>query len=155
MKIKKVSQPVAMVEKIESGTWTPVLKCRNGEQAPTYTASSVSANYRKIGDLVYIDFYIRGQITALNGTDNYIKIEGLPFPAIADGFGQQTLAIGVVYDITSIDSNENKTMPILTEEDEPGIVLQGNDGAYAASYRVTTAQYFEIAGNGFYKANVN
>ena len=155
MKIKKTNQVAAFVESIVSGTWTPILKCRQNEQAPTYTTTSVIGNYRKIGDLVYIDFYVRGTITALNGTNNYIKITGLPFPAQASGFGQHTIPIGVIYDLTTLDENENKTMPILTEEDEHGIAVQGNDGAYAASYKVTTAQYFEIAGNGFYIANVN
>ena len=151
MKIKKVSQPVAMVEKIESGTWTPVLKCRNGEQAPTYTTTNTYANYRKIGDLVYVEFYIRGNITQLNGTNNYILIGGLPFEQRSGGFGQQALTIGVVYDLIQTDINQNKTMCLLND----GITLQGGDGANATQYKVTTSSYFEVAGSGFYIANVN
>lgn len=133
---------------IESGTWTPVLQCRDNETAPTYTTRNVLAHYRKIGDLVYVEFYVRGNITQLNGTSNYIEIGGLPFTNHAAGFGQQALAIGVIYDLTSSDNNVNKTMCILGNK----IAIQKNDGSGAAQYKVTTATYFEVGGSGWYIA---
>ena len=52
-------------DKIIAGTWTPTINTRENK-APTITYEKQYGKYRKIGDLVYIDFYIKGKITKLN-----------------------------------------------------------------------------------------
>lgn len=134
---------------VESGTWTPVLKCVSGEPDPTYTTSYVRGKYRKIGDLLYIEFYIRGVITALNGTNNYVIIKGLPYNTSDLHQGQQALAKGIVYGILDVADN------ITFTPYDDGIRVQIYNGSGAAKYKVTTDSYFEIGGSGFYIANVN
>lgn len=131
---------------IESGTWTPVLACVGSEQAPTYTISIVRGKYRRIEDLVYIEFYIRGVITALNGTNNYAIVKGLPYNTSAQYQGQQALGKGIVYEL--LDNPIN----IVLNPYNDGIRIQNTDGSAAAAYKVTTAPYFEIGGSGWYIA---
>ena len=148
MKIKKVSNSAAG-DIVKSGTWTPILACVGNEQAPTYTATIVSGKYRIIGDLVYIEFYIRGKITALNGTNNYAIIKGLPYNTSDLHQGQQALAKGILYEL--LDTAINVVFDVYND----GIRIQNTDGSVAAQYKVTTGSYFEIGGSGFYIANVN
>lgn len=56
----------------QSGTWTPVLKnC-------TYTLTTNSCSYYRIGNLCYIRLYLRGTIKTIQGGGQAL-IGGLPF----------------------------------------------------------------------------
>ena len=137
----KNSQPITIV----AGTWTPVLNALN-ETAPTVEYTFQQGNYRKIGDMVFIDFYVRGKITALNGTNNYAVISGLPFPKETTfnpttQMGQNAFNMGQIYAIS--DDTAQKSMYI----GSGGIRLMGNG---AIKMKVTTASYFLVCGSGFY-----
>lgn len=128
----------------ENGTWTPKLSCV-GESAPTYSTTIVRGNYKKIGNLIFISFLIRGKITALNGTNNYAHVTGLPFTPKDYNIGEQSLGIGIIYGATS--SDVNMTMGI----NGGGIRIQNENGATAASWKITSTSYFEIGASGWYE----
>ena len=130
--------------KIESGTWTPKIGAYN-ETAPTVTYTSQKGFYKKIGNMVYVEFYLRGSITALNGTNHYAQIEGLPYYSATTSLGQQGLNVGVLYgliynpsDITFATYNNT-------------IRIQTNFGAGATTLTKTTdTPYFSVGGSGWY-----
>ena len=69
----------------ESGTWTPTLLCPSGTN-PTYTLESTNSWYYRIGDLVYITFFLHANITDVGSGAAYIG--GLPFAAHLNIDGQ-------------------------------------------------------------------
>lgn len=131
----------------EDGYWTPELNTLEGI-APTVEFTAQTGTYKKIGRMVFIDFYIRGKITALNGTNNYAIIKGLPFVPAERWFGQTPLNIGIIY--SALNSETNITFDI--QQSSNGIRIQGGQGAYAVSWILTPTSYFEIGGSGFYYA---
>jgi len=127
------------------GYWTPQLNTIEAK-APTVEYITRSGKYKRIGKTVFIDFYIRGKITALNGTNNYALVKGLPYPPYGNnGFGQSSLNLGILY--SAINDTNNITLDI---DDNGNIRVQGGYGSYATSWKVTTTSYFELGGSGFY-----
>ena len=128
----------------ETGTWTPKL-ATVGESDPTYTASIERGNYTKIGKMVFISFLIRGKITALNGTNNFACVKGLPFTPKDYAMGEQSFGTGILYGITNNDTN--MTMGITN-----GVIrIQNGYGAEASAFKVTTTSYFEVGASGWYE----
>lgn len=125
-------------------TWTPTINTLE-EVAPTITYTTQSGRYIRVGNLIYIRFYIRGKITALNGTNNYAVIEGLPV-SIGGTFGTKVIPIGILYGLLVDDTNAN----FLISGNK--IRIQMNYGAGAGTLKVTPANYFEIAGCGIVDA---
>ena len=125
--------------------WTPTLACV-GETGPTATYSSRSGKYCKLGNICFFEFYIRAKITALNGTNNYASISGLPYDVAGLGFGTQAGNVGVLYAATNISSTDQATFII----SEGAIHIQGGRGAGRTKWIVTTTSYMEIAGSGWY-----
>lgn len=70
---------------IESGTWTPTFICPDGTD-PTYTFESTNSYYYRIGQLIYITFYIHANIT--DAGSGYAYIGGLPFAGHSNIDGQ-------------------------------------------------------------------
>jgi hypothetical protein len=68
----------------EEGTWTPTV--------PVGTVTTAYGNYRKIGSMVWVNFYVEGfsNITSTNG----IRLESLPFTS---GTGTGNGAAGAVF----------------------------------------------------------
>ena len=128
---------------IEEDSWTPTISAWN-ETAPTLTYTSRRGYYKKIGNIVFFDFYIRAKITALNGTNNYAQITGLPYASINHGFGSQAGSIGALY---SAVYNPHDTKFIISGDN---IRIQHSYGAEAAKWVVTSTSYMEIGGSGFY-----
>lgn len=67
-------------------TWTPTLTCVTASEAPTVTYTSRQGHYTKIKisenmSIVFVDCYIRGNITAVSSGNNYAVIAGLPYTA--------------------------------------------------------------------------
>lgn len=128
----------------ETGTWTPKLGTV-GEADPTYTTTIVRGNYTKIGKMVFVSFLIRGKITALNGTNNYGCVKGLPFTPKDYAMGEQSFGTGILYGITNNDTN--MTMGI-----NNGVIrIQNGYGAGASALKVTTTSYFEVGASGWYE----
>lgn len=127
-----------------SGTWTPNLAVVGQDTRPTWTIENRSANYYKIGKMVYVDFYIRGKITSLPANTNYAIITGLPYSGKSSGFGQQALTIGTVYSAVYTDDN----LAFVVNGNQ--IRIQGGYGSYAVEYKITDTPYFELAGSGTY-----
>ena len=127
-----------------NGTWTPVINALS-ETAPTITYTTRTGRYKKINNLVWISFYIRGKITAVNGTNNYAVIEGLPATPLTSNLGQTALNLGVMYSLCS-----NQDDAILSVYDGK-IRIQINNGSAAGRLQVTPTTYFEIGGSGWYE----
>ena len=129
------------IASISAGSWNPTLSCFD-ENSPTVNYKVVEGLYRVVGtNLCYISFYIKGDITALNGTNNYAQISGLPFTGIGSGFGSSSLSVGVYYQCVASNS-------LLFAINKNVIRLQGGDGSYALKWKTCTN--FELAGSGFY-----
>lgn len=80
--------------KVESGTWTPVLKGDTTAGSPTYTVRSGS--YYKIGSLVYIT--ARVTISSKGGMVGAVSIGGLPF--VPGSVGTQSIAKAEMANLT-------------------------------------------------------
>ena len=131
----------------EEGDWTPAINTVEGA-APTINYISVEGKYKKIGNLVFIYFYIKGKITALNGTDNYGVITGLPFTTSYIYFGQNVIPIGVHFGLVNDDTN----LSLLLDNNK--LRIQHNYGTAATNLKVTSDNppydFFEIGGSGWY-----
>lgn len=139
------------VASVEYGIWTPTINTIEGA-TPTMTYTSRYGNYRKIGNLVYVDFYIRGKITALTGANNYGIITGLPFKTTSTRqFGEEGLNIGVMYSLIENDTNAT----LVFSPNSNAIRIQYAYGTGASILKVTPTNYFEIGGNGWYTTPQN
>lgn len=139
--IKSLNEKISELEK--SGTWTPVLSCLN-EASPTVSLTSQEGSYLKIGKLVFVQFFVRGQITALNGTSNRALITGLPFtPKVLLNNYSSGLTISTLYNALE---NETNAVFALTEA---GIKLQKDYGANTANWKMTNN--FILSGSGCYE----
>ncbi len=67
----------------EEGTWTPTIKGSSGDPSPSYTAQI--GTYRKVGKLLYLNFYIHA--SSSSGGSGYIEIGGLPFGIMGTATG--------------------------------------------------------------------
>lgn len=131
---------------IIEGTWTPVISALS-ETNPTATYTTQAGKYKKIGKIVFFNFYIRAKITALNGTNNYAQISGLPYSVIPTEFGTIAGTLGILYSAINDDS---KNVFVLSGT---SIRVQANNGAAATKWIVTPTNYMEIGGSGFYFTN--
>lgn len=132
------------IPQIVEGTWTPVLSATS-ETAPTVTYTSRYGTYKKIGKLVFVSFYVRGKITALNGTNNFAIITGLPFSVRTLPMGTYSMPIGVLY--SAINTSVNVTFDIYNDS----IRVESTYGSSAAKWIVTSTDYMEIGGSGWYE----
>lgn len=130
----------------EEGSWTPTITTTENI-APTVTYTTQRGSYKKIGNIVYFDFYIKAKITALNGTNNYARVSGLPFAAKSLYLGEEAINCGVLYsalaDTTNVKFNIQGT----------SIRPMKNYGTSAVPWVVTSSSYMEIGGSGFYFTN--
>lgn len=134
-----------MQEIITEGVWTPILTVHSENADPTVTYRNQRGRWMRIGDYVFIDFYIRGEITALNGINNYAAIKGLPFNSIEVSIGELPLTLGVEY--SALVDETNVTFCVYNNI----IRIQNSYGAAAASYQLTpSGRYFELAASGWY-----
>lgn len=131
-------------DKVIAGTWTPTINTRENK-APTITYEKQYGKYRKIGDLVYVDFYIKGKITKLNGTQNYGIVAGLPFNFSTSNFGQAGLSISNLYNLLSSITN-----PALVGLSDALYIQNGYGGSAGILKLSGDSSYFEIGGHGFY-----
>lgn len=76
---------------IEQGVWNPILTCPKNVN-PTYTASYTNSHYYRIGNLIYITFFIHANITNIGSGSAYI--DGLPFTA-AKNTDRQAISLSV------------------------------------------------------------
>ena len=133
-------------DKMIEGTWTPVLTTLE-DAAPTMTYSIQQGTYKKLGKLVYLSFYIRGNITALNGSENYVKITGIPYSS-SETMMESVLNIGALYQMLEADANASAL--VLGDI----IRVQTQYGEVAGKLKVTPAGgtgYFEISAAGWYE----
>lgn len=139
-------QNMNKIEVVSEGTWTPKISTVEGVD-PTVTYTTQRGYYKKVGNMVYVNFYIRGKITKLNGNNNYGLIKGLPFNTSNKyTFGTEALSLGVLYSLIANDTNANLVFM-------PGsdyIRIQAGYGTSATTLKTTTSNYFEIGGNGWY-----
>ena len=141
MPLKRILEAIKNINP-KSGVWTPVLSSLN-ETAPTVSLTKQSGRYIKIGKLVYVQFYIQGQITALNGTSNQALITGLPFTPSLISTYSSGLNISTLYNV--LENDTNAVFVLRTD----GIKLQRNYGANTANWKTTTN--FILAGSGCYE----
>ena len=128
---------------LETGTWTPTITTLEGA-TPTTTYTGREGRYCKIGNFVFISFFMRGQITALNGTNNYAIIKGLPFTPRDYTMGAQAIATGVINDLVTSTTNLNMGI------NNGGIRIQNSYGAGACQLKVSSSS-FQVGGSGWYE----
>lgn len=136
----------AKQDKMKEGIWTPILTTLE-DIAPTMTYIIQRGKYKKIGNMVYISVYIRGNITALNGSENYAKITGLPYRA-KNYMAENNLNVGTLYQMLENDTNAN----VLILDDIMRVQIQY--GETAGKLKVTPTGgigYFEISASGWYE----
>ena len=135
-------------DKVIEGTWTPTLTTLE-DVAPTMTYIIRQGTYKKLGKLVYLSFYIRGNITALNGSENYVKITGIPFRSFKTML-ESVLNVGGLYQMLENEENVNAFI------NDNVIRVQTQYGEVAGKLKVTPAGgtgYFEISASGWYETN--
>lgn len=147
--IKKLAEKTDEI--VEYGDWTPDLSCLNGE-SPTVNFQYNVGSYVKIGKIVFIDFAIKGEITKLNDTNNYIYIKGLPFNPDLTKYNSQAISISQIYNF--VNNTENVVAYIYTSSPS-GIRLGSKYGQSACSYIISSAtssssKYFMFQGSGWY-----
>ena len=139
--------PWRKIPREESGTWTPTINTRENV-APTVTYNYQKGTYKKVSNMVFITFYISGKITALNGTNNYGVVSGLPFVPKDYESGQCGLSIGSIYNI----ANFVNTITMYVKSNHSGqIWLQSNNGAGAMVLKLSGDANFEVSGSGWYE----
>lgn len=135
-------------DKMIEGTWTPTLTTLENV-APTMTYTIQQGTYKKLGKLVYLSFYIRGNITALNGSENYAKITGIPY-ASSKTMLESILSVGGLYQMLEDETNANAFI------NGNIIRVQTQYGEVAGKLKVTPTDgtnYFEISASGWYETN--
>lgn len=135
-------------DKMIEGTWTPTLTTLE-DVAPTMEYSIRQGTYKKLGKLVYLSFYIRGNITALNGSENYVKITGIPY-ASSKTMLESILSVGGLYQMLEYETNANAFI------NGNIIRVQTQYGEVAGKLKVTPTSgtgYFEISASGWYETN--
>lgn len=132
-------------DKMVEGTWIPSINTVE-EKNPTISYTTQVGKYNKIGKLIFVDFYVRGKITKLNGTENYAVIEGLPFVPRDKYFGQQSLNVALVYSLLE----DNLNVAFIPQDRK--IRIQALESS-AKKLKITNTNYFEIAGSGWYETD--
>lgn len=129
----------------EEGTWTVVVYGRTVAGTATYTTQS--ANYTKIGRMVYVRFTV--VITAHTGSGP-IGFSGLPFTTLTGPAQNNAFTIGYV-DQLAITAGH---IPFIYTDDGSTIISMGTQptgGGGAGSVTLDTA--FTIIVSGFYPTN--
>lgn len=124
----------------EIGDWTPAFGVveRSGT-APTVTYTSRNGRYIRIGKLVFVNFAIRGAITAA-GT-GYALVNGLPFSFGGTGFHY----IGLAENLYGFDPTPNTAYIYRGAY----IRIQAEGGGSAAKFATATTMY--LSGSGCYE----
>ena len=139
--IKELNERIKDLE-IKEGEWIPALSSLN-EAAPSVSLTSQSGKFLKIGKLVFVQFYIQGQITSLSGNNNQALITGLPFSPNLLKMYSVGLTVSTLY-----NALENDTNAVFVLRNE-GIKIQRNYGANTANWKIT--ENFILAGSGCYE----
>lgn len=128
-----------------NGTWIPELSTLEGAE-PTIDYTSRRGGYKKLGNMVFISFFIQGSITGLSGTDNYAIVRGLPFENKALSLGENTLSTGVAYNCVATTGE----IQLLVYQNI--IRIQSARGATAVRWQLTpSGAFFRLAGSGWYE----
>ena len=92
----------------EEGTWTPTII--GSSSNPTVNYASQLGTYRKVGKLLYLNFYVSA--TSLSGGGGYIEIGGLPFGITGSAPGGYPFIGGGYYHMggSSVGVNANNVV---------------------------------------------
>ena len=131
----------------ESGSWTPAINTMENV-APTVTYTKQRGSYKKIGNMVFISFYISGKITALNGTNNYAVVSGLPFVPKSYDTGECAITLGMKANLTT--SSDPSTLCVLSSHN--GVIhIRTPNGGNATVLKTSGENNFYMAGSGWYE----
>ena len=137
----------AKEDKMTNGTWTPTINTMEGV-APTVTYTTQKGSYKKIGNMIFIEFFCTGKITALNGTNNYGIVRGLPFLPKSYSVGECAISDGACYNISS----QTGRLKLLVNKSWSGsLYIYSENGVGAASLKVSGDNDFQIGGSGWYE----
>lgn len=131
----------------EEGTWTPVLTCKSGGTAPTYTKGNWVGRYYRTGNMVYIQASLRATIT--DAGSGYAAISGLPYASL---LSEEWSYVGIVLnECYSIISGASGTVgrTACVKKTEDLIWIQGADGAagmtwVAASGGISFSGWYQV-----------
>jgi hypothetical protein len=120
----------------EEGTWTPDIRRNGGSVSASFTVSSGTATYVKIGRLVYVKAFISSISDSSSDGSSYWRINGVPFagkqyaglllgynntPAdglyIGDAGGNFILTVGAAPFYGSLGSNKELMLAFTYETD--------------------------------------
>ena len=119
--VVEISSSQLGIPETSSGTWNPVLGSLEGTP-PTYTTEYCYASWYRIGDLVFITFHMKCNIT--NAGTDYACVYGLPFTAKSGVDGQALStresfgAIGSASNTAGIVEDNTKRLRIANESGE-------------------------------------
>ena len=117
------------------------------ETDPSVTYTWQKGEYVRIGDLVFISFTVRGQVTALNGTNNYACIKGLPFNIRGSHPSQNGFAVGDVYNLIEYSALIDNVFA--GYEDYIQILKEAGKSACKLK-TISSSSYFNVGGSGCY-----
>ncbi len=122
----------------ESGTWTPTLNCYEGSTPPTYTTDYSYSKYYSIGDLVYVTFH--GKFNITNAGDGYACVSGLPYVAGTNmngqGFSMRECYGAITPNSGTSDSSSTGTGGMLSINDSSSLVtIRDASGSSARKYK--------------------
>jgi len=98
-----VSTPSELLDDYEEGTWTPTII--GSSSNPTVNYASQLGTYRKVGKLLYLNFYVSA--TSLSGGGGYIEIGGLPFGITGSATGGYPFIGGGYYHFGGASTSTN------------------------------------------------
>lgn len=130
-----------------SGTWTPTINTRENV-APTLTYTTQKGSYQKFGNMIFISFYCVGKITAINGTNNYAVVKGLPFVPKAYSLGECAISTGIISNLAA----SNGGILAISNAYNGEIYCQNTTGTTALVLKTSGDSNFIIAGSGWYEA---
>ena len=116
----------------QSGTWTPTLGS-TGSTQPTYTKEYAEGRFVRIGELCYITFYGKWNITATGSS--CACINGLPFKGYTAG-SEQAFALREASGITN-----GRTIVGKIDAGKKRIELKCNDGTTVTTFNTGNAWF--------------
>ena len=131
-----VVSPKSCDKCLYGGSWTPTMDEAN------VTYDRRWGTWRKIGDLVYITFELRGTINSVYG-NKYAFISGLPYSAV-------TQQAGCLFECANCFSDANNTVRLLRVVNSQIGIQNGSGGGASISIWASGKGTFYLAGSATY-----
>lgn len=125
----------------EEGTWTPTII--GSSSNPTVNYASQIGTYRKVGKLLYLNFYVSAN--SLSGGGGYIEIGGLPFGITGSATGGYPFIGGGYYHFGGASTSTNTHNVIRWQANASPVTKLAWYGSGGNSW---STGWYEISGTG-------